>query len=104
MFGPNFILMLLMFGGEGGFINTMLTLGMKYYEIIHIGFAIFGNLCFPQAASHGEDFCQVAKDGNTKPLPSSSNPVTKNVTVSGSFKHYGHIHTRVWLEIMDHQI
>ena len=27
--------------------------GMKYYEIIHIGFAIFGHLCFPQAASHG---------------------------------------------------
>ena len=26
MFGPNFILMLLMFGGEGGVINTMLTL------------------------------------------------------------------------------
>ena len=24
MFGPNFILMLLMFGGEGGVINTML--------------------------------------------------------------------------------
>ena len=26
MFGPNFILMLLMFGGEGGVMNTMLTL------------------------------------------------------------------------------
>ena len=26
MFGPSFILMLLMFGGRGGFINTMLTL------------------------------------------------------------------------------
>ena len=30
MFGPNFIPMLLMFGGEGGVINTMLTLNDKH--------------------------------------------------------------------------
>ena len=36
MFGPNFILMLLMFGGEGGVINTMSTLMiMKTYYYLN---------------------------------------------------------------------
>ena len=36
MFGANFILMLLMFGGAGGFINTMLTLYMYMYMYMYV--------------------------------------------------------------------
>ena len=35
MFGPNFILMLLMFGGEGGLINTMLTFNEWYAYLMY---------------------------------------------------------------------